>query len=521
MATQRTPAKCRRTTKERLSDGLSSAKSLFSGSASPHSLRISSPHSLWISGTSQLEECGDIEPRSFEDAGCLLLRAIQRGDADRAMKMLMATPLLLSYSNVDQRTALHIAAAEGQQHMLRGLLEQGAEPNCSDRWGGTPRDDADMARHEDCVAALKEFGGVSGKRRGSFPSCLDQATTLEEAPVASVQWTELQLMEKLGQGEFGDVFRCRWRGMLVAAKVLKPEGLPLAEDSPRQLEQALVLRKETNVLQQLRHPHVCLLLGYSLSKDHEVMITELMHCSLLDVFKKFSPDRRMPLRRVMRYAVQSAQGMNYLHLCSPPIIHRDLKPANLLLDFSDTLKVSDFGLAKLRPDVQSSPRGDRVLMTGETGSCAAPLPLLSAHTPPVARVCRYSDPGGWRGGARARRYRFMAPEVFRHEAYTEKVDVYSWGMILYQMLSGHPPFVGFDGLSACRAAAKGDRPAPPGGVAPKLKELLRTTSDETASKRPPFSAVLETLNEVHMTAFKINVDHDNFRQPKAKACAIQ
>ena len=66
-----------------------------------------------------------------------------------------------------------------------------------------------------------------------------------------------------------------------------------------------------------------------------------------------------------------------------------------------------------------------------------------------------------------------------------------------------------------------DRPAPPGGVAPKLKELLRTTSDETASKRPPFSAVLETLNEVHMTAFKINVDHDNFRQPKAKACAIQ
>ena len=67
--------------------------------------------------------------------------------------------------------------------------------------------------------------------------------------------------------------------------------------------------------------------------------------------------------------------------------------------------------------------------------------------------------------------------------------MYSWGMILYQMLSGHPPFVGFDGLSACRAAAKGDRPAPPGGVAPKLKELLRTTSDETASKRPPFSAM--------------------------------
>ena len=115
----------------------------------------------------------------------------------------------------------------------------------------------------------------------------------------------------------------------------------------------------------------------------------------------------------------------------------------------------------------------------------------------------------------------MAPEVFRHEVYTEKVDVYSWGMILYQMLSGHPPFVGLDGLSACRAAAKGDRPAAPGGASPKLKELLRLTWDETASERPPFSAVLETLNEVHMNAFKITVDDDGFRKPRARVCAIQ
>ena len=181
-------------------------------------------------------------------------------------------------------------------------------------------------------------------------------------------------MDTLGHGDFGDVYRCRWRGMLVAAKVLKPADQPTQEGTgPRQLAEQF-LRTETNVLQQLRHPHVCLLLGYSLSTDHEVMISELMHCSLFDVFKKLGPDRRMPLRRTMRYAVMCAQGMNYLHLCSPPIIHRDLKPANLLLDFSDTLKVADFGLAKLRPDISLE---DGVGMTGETGSCASTPPFTS------------------------------------------------------------------------------------------------------------------------------------------------
>ena len=69
-----------------------------------------------------------------------------------------------------------------------------------------------------------------------------------------------------------------------------------------------------------------------------------------------------PLIRAL-LATALAQGMNYLHTCKPPILHRDLKPANLLLDFSDTLKVSDFGLAKLRPELDSD-LGSVVMMTG-------------------------------------------------------------------------------------------------------------------------------------------------------------
>ena len=112
----------------------------------------------------------------------------------------------------------------------------------------------------------------------------------------------------------------------------------------------------------------------------------------------------------------------------------------------------------------------------------------------------------------------MAPEVFRHEKYTEKVDLYSWSMILYNMLTGYSPFPTLDGLSACKAAAiQGERPDIPGSLAPRLRELLCAAWDGTESRRPPFSAVLQTLNEVHVTAFKVNVEHDSFRRPRERS----
>lgn len=117
--------------------------------------------------------------------------------------------------------------------------------------------------------------------------------------------------------------------------------------------------------------------------------------------------------------------------------------------------------------------------------------------------------------------------MFRQEGYTEKVDVNSWSMILYNMLTGHSPFSYLDGLSACKAAAiKGERPATasiPGSVAPKLTELLASAWDGTASKRPPFSAVLETLNEVHVTAFKVTVGTRKLSPTakQGKSCSIQ
>ena len=80
---------------------------------------------------------------------------------------------------------------------------------------------------------------------------------------------------------------------------------------------------EISVLKSLRHPHIVLLLAYSTTQNYECLISELMKCSLLDVFKShIVQGTRMPPRTAMIYAKQLALGMNYLHTCKPPIIHR-------------------------------------------------------------------------------------------------------------------------------------------------------------------------------------------------------
>ena len=194
---------------------------------------------------------------------------------------------------------------------------------------------------------------------------------------------------------------------------------------------------------------------------HAVVLLIWFQCSLLDVLvANIVNGTKMKLKDQIIYATHLAQGMLYLHTCKPPIIHRDLKPANLLIDHSGVLKVADFGLSKVRPDPENT-ETDAFLMTGETGS-----------------------------------YRFMAPEVFRHEPYTETVDVYSYGMILFYLLDGKPPWPFSNGLVAVREASyEGKRPAMPRNWDQRLQSLLQACWNENSQIRPNFQTILNTLNE--------------------------
>lgn len=438
------------------------------------------------------------------DHGAALIEAAYNNDAD-TVKALLASGAAVTAADYDKRSALHLASSEGHVQVVSTLLLAKADVNCADRWGGRPLDDAKRKGHSQCVDLLKEHGAMPSDddalplshRAGGEAAASDAAAAAADGLL--VDWDDLTVLEKIGQGAFGEIVKCRWRGTVVAAKMIKSGeslrggalfggGGSTAGGSPTQMRTEAVndFKHEIAFLAKLRHPNICLLLGFSLAPQHEVMISELMKCSLLDVLKTHAAGGTpFSLERTCRYSIQFAQGMNFLHTHKPPILHRDLKPANLLLDFSDTLKVSDFGLAKVRPTPATK--------TSTTPSKAA------------APEDEYYQPYIMTGETGS--YRFMAPEVFRHEAYGRPVDVYSFAMILFNMLDGQAPWPDLDGMRAVTLAAlENARPAVPRHWDAKLAELLRASWHEEPRTRPSFAAVLETLNEFHLSQFKCTVE---------------
>ncbi|KAJ6814979.1 serine/threonine-protein kinase STY8-like isoform X1 [Iris pallida] len=165
----------------------------------------------------------------------------------------------------------------------------------------------------------------------------------------------------------------------------------------------------------------------------------------------------------VRFALDIARGMNYLHEHKPEaIIHRDLEPSNILRDDSGHLKVADFGVSKLLK-VTKTVREDRKLIGEDT-------------------ACRY-----------------VAPEVFLNEEYDMKVDVFSFSLILQEMIEGHPPFSTKPEIDVPKAYASKERPPfrAPGKCYPHgLKELIEHCWNENPTERPTFREIIDRLTYI-------------------------
>jgi serine/threonine protein kinase len=145
-------------------------------------------------------------------------------------------------------------------------------------------------------------------------------------------------------------------------------------------------------------------------------------------------DKSIELPWVLRRSIMLglAQGIHYLHTRHPVIIHRDLKSLNVLLTEDWTTKVTDFGLSRYSPQSVSEQ------MTGQIGT-----------------------------------YHWMAPEVINSNHYTEKADVYSYGIILWEILTRHTPYEGMQPVQVVAAVInRNQRPVIPPGTNPGLQALI-------------------------------------------------
>eukprot|EP00741_Cyanophora_paradoxa_P017250 tig00020961_g16661.t1 len=269
----------------------------------------------------------------------------------------------------------------------------------------------------------------------------------DEAFVAGweIDPADTKCLKKLGEGEFGVTYQGEFRGRVVAVKRLKVQ-FP----NPKLIEES---KQELRLLSHLHHPNVVLFMGACTVPEEFCVVTELMEGgSLFDLLHK--QQKQLDRWMVVQWAKDIAYGMNYLHHQKPQIIHRDLKSGNLLINKYLHLKIGDFGLARFK--------AESGIMTAETGS-----------------------------------YRWMAPEVIRHEKYNEKVDVYSFALVVWEMLTGQMPFVGYTPVQAAMAVARqGARPPIPSGCPPRLASMIERCWASRPDDRPAFSEVLGMLDEI-------------------------
>ena len=182
----------------------------------------------------------------------------------------------------------------------------------------------------------------------------------------------------------GEVYKCHWRGTTIAVKVLT--------DQAMNEETMAEFKTEVNMMNKVRHPNVVLLMGICSTAPHLSIITEyLPRGSMYRLLHHTQV--QLEFRRRLKMAIDISKGMAYLHSATPTIVHRDLKSPNLLVDENFTVKICDFGLARVKENT----------FVQTINGCAGTTP-------------------NW-----------MAPEVLRNEKFTEKADVFSMGVILWEV----------------------------------------------------------------------------------------
>ncbi|XP_064207814.1 mitogen-activated protein kinase kinase kinase 11-like [Anguilla rostrata] len=278
----------------------------------------------------------------------------------------------------------------------------------------------------------------------------------ELSPVVGVfepkqlDFRELSLEEVIGVGGFGKVYRGTWRGELVAVKAARQDP---DEDISVTAQNVL---QEARLFAMLDHPNIITLKGVCLLEPNLCLIMEYASGGALS---RALAGRRIPPHVLVNWAVQIARGMLYLHSeAIVPVIHRDLKSNNILLAQAienermegKTLKITDFGLAR------------------------------EWH-----KTTKMSAAGT---------YAWMAPEVIKSSTFSKGSDVWSYGVLLWELLTGEVPYRGIDGLAVAYGVAVNKLTLPIPSTCPEpFAQLMAECWDQDPHHRPSFATILAQL----------------------------
>ncbi|CAA7033078.1 unnamed protein product [Microthlaspi erraticum] len=302
----------------------------------------------------------------------------------------------------------------------------------------------------------------------ALAQALMDSSVLVEGLAEFDEWTldlrKLHMGSAFAQGAFGKLYRGTYNGEDVAIKILeRPENDP---EKAQLMEQQF--QQEVMMLATLKHPNIVRFIGACRRSIVWCIVTEYAKGGSLRLFLTRRQNRAVPLKLAVKQALDVATGMAYVHGLG--YIHRDLKSDNLLISADRSIKIADFGVARIEVKTEG--------MTPETGT-----------------------------------YRWMAPEMIQHRPYTQKVDVYSFGIVLWELLTGMVPFQNMTAVQAAFAVVnRGVRPAIPSDCLPVLSNILTRCWDANPEVRPPFTEIVMMLERAEAEVM------NNIRKARFRCC---
>ncbi|XP_024995764.1 serine/threonine-protein kinase EDR1-like isoform X3 [Cynara cardunculus var. scolymus] len=296
---------------------------------------------------------------------------------------------------------------------------------------------------------------VETSRIGHYTSCSNQREGISLDEVEwEIPWEDLQIGGRIGIGSYGEVYRSEWNGTEVAVKKFMNQDI--SGDALTQF------KGEVEIMLRLRHPNVVLFMGAVTHPPNLSILTEFLpRGSLFKLLHRSNV--QLDEKRRMRMALDVAKGMNYLHTSNPIIVHRDLKTPNLLVDKNWVVKVCDFGMSRMKHNTFLSSKS-------------------TAGTP-----------------------EWMAPEVLRNEPSNEKCDVYSFGVILWELATLRIPWTEMNSMQVVGAVGFQFRHLDiPEHLDPVVARIISDCWHPEPQLRPSFKEIIARLKSLgHLSTDRI------------------